>query len=47
LLSDPIIAAIAAAHGRTTAQVILRWHHQRGCVPIPRSSNARRQLGRV
>lgn len=40
LLADPAIAAIAAAHARTPAQVVLRWHLQQpgnGC--IPRSSN--------
>jgi 2,5-diketo-D-gluconate reductase A len=36
------IAAIAAAHGRTPAQVILRWHVQIGAVPIPKSSDPAR-----
>ncbi|MDE6718382.1 MAG: aldo/keto reductase, partial [Treponemataceae bacterium] len=27
------------AHGVSSAQVILRWHLQRGIVPIPGSSN--------
>ena len=31
------IAAIAARHGRTPAQVVLRWHMQRGVVAIPKS----------
>ena len=39
LLSDDTIAKIAKAHGVSSAQVILRWHLQRGIVPIPGSSN--------
>ncbi len=37
LLSDPTIVAIAKAHGRTPAQVILRWHLELGNVVIPKS----------
>ncbi|WP_024796007.1 aldo/keto reductase [Tomitella biformata] len=37
VLDDPAIAAIAAAHGRTPAQVILRWHLQQGRIIIPKS----------
>ena len=37
VLGDPAVAAIAAAHGRTPAQVILRWHLQQGRVIIPKS----------
>jgi diketogulonate reductase-like aldo/keto reductase len=36
-LDDPTIAAIAAAHGRTPAQVMLRWHVQAGRSAIPKS----------
>jgi 2,5-diketo-D-gluconate reductase A len=39
ILSHPEIAAVAAAHGRTPAQVILRWHVQIGAVPIPKSAD--------
>ncbi len=31
------IVEIAARHGRTPAQVVLRWHMQRGVVAIPKS----------
>ena len=31
------ILEIAARHGRTPAQVVLRWHMQRGVVAIPKS----------
>lgn len=37
ILDDPQIAAVAEKHGRTAAQVILRWHLQLGNVVIPKS----------
>ncbi|MEU0881505.1 aldo/keto reductase [Lentzea sp. NPDC005914] len=37
LLSDPVIAEIAERHGRSAAQVVLRWHLQIGNVVIPKS----------
>ncbi|MEU4209517.1 aldo/keto reductase [Streptomyces sp. NPDC026206] len=37
LLDDPTLARIAAKHGRTAAQVVLRWHLQLGNVVIPKS----------
>ncbi len=37
LLSDPVIAGIAARHGKTPAQVIIRWHVDSGLVVIPKS----------
>ncbi|CAM3944188.1 aldo/keto reductase [Tsukamurella strandjordii] len=36
-LEDPTIVEIAAAHGVTPAQAILRWHLQLGNVVIPKS----------
>src|SRR6185295_10321967 len=36
-MKDPLIAGIAAKHGRTPAQVTLRWHIQNGLVAIPKS----------
>ncbi len=42
LLEDPVITEVAAAHERTPAQVILRWHVQLGLVPVPKSSNEQR-----
>ena len=43
MLTDPVITGIAAGHGRTPAQVVLRWHLQRGFVPIPKSASPQRQ----
>jgi 2,5-diketo-D-gluconate reductase A len=37
VLDDDTIAGIAGAHGKTTAQTILRWHLQLGNVVIPKS----------
>jgi 2,5-diketo-D-gluconate reductase A len=39
VLEDPVIAAIAAGHGRTPAQVMLRWQLQEGRSAIPKSTN--------
>jgi len=36
-LQDPTIGTIAAAHGKTPAQVMLRWHLQQGRQVIPKS----------
>lgn len=36
-LEDPSIRRIALAHGKTPAQVILRWHLDSGLVPLSKS----------
>lgn len=36
-LEHPVVRAIAERHGRTPAQVIIRWHLQHGVVVIPKS----------
>jgi len=41
-LGHPVLAEIAAAHGKTAAQVILRWHVEHGFVVIPRSRRRER-----
>jgi diketogulonate reductase-like aldo/keto reductase len=41
-LQDPAIREIAEAHGKSTAQVMLRWHLQRGRSAIPKSTNPQR-----
>lgn len=38
LFTNEVLTQIAKKHGKTTAQVSLRWHYQRGIVAIPRSS---------
>ncbi len=37
LLAEPVITELAAAHGKTPAQVILRWSHQEGNVTFPKT----------
>ncbi|KAH0838037.1 NADP-dependent oxidoreductase domain-containing protein [Lanmaoa asiatica] len=39
LLQHNLVAGIAAAHGKTTAQVLLRWATQREIAVIPKSNN--------
>ncbi|MEU4777259.1 aldo/keto reductase [Micromonospora sp. NPDC023633] len=41
-LDDPTLRTIAEAHGKTPAQVMLRWHLQQGRSAIPKSVNPRR-----
>ena len=41
-LTDPVIVAISKAHGKSPAQVMLRWHVQEGRQVIPKSVNAAR-----
>lgn len=42
MFSDPVISDIAKKHSRSVAQVILRWHIQRGVVVIPKSTHFER-----
>ena len=43
--SDPVLNEIARAHGRTVAQVALRWLVQQGnIIPIPRTSKPARMV---
>lgn len=39
VLQDSVIGEIAKQHGKSVAQIILRWHMQRGLVTIPRCDN--------
>jgi len=39
LRSDPVIAEIAAGHGKSVTQTVLRWHLQLGLVAVPKSGN--------
>jgi len=42
LLKHPVIARVAARHGKTPAQAIIRWHIDSGLVVIPKSIRAER-----
>ena len=39
MLENPVISKIAGGHGKSPAQIILRWNLQRGIIVIPGSSN--------
>ncbi|MDQ6642743.1 MAG: aldo/keto reductase [Actinomycetota bacterium] len=39
VLDDPVVVAIAGRLGRTPAQVVLRWHVERGDIIFPKSVN--------
>jgi diketogulonate reductase-like aldo/keto reductase len=40
-------AAIARNHGKSAAQVILRWNLQHGVVPLPKAMRAEHQRGNL
>jgi 2,5-diketo-D-gluconate reductase A len=46
-LDDPVISRIAAAHGRTPAQIILRWHIEQQNIVIPKSSHPDRMASNL
>lgn len=39
LLGAPILSQLAEKHGKTPAQLVLRWHVQNGIVTIPKTAN--------
>lgn len=44
LLTEQVITDVAAAHGVTPTQTVLRWHTQLGSTPIPKSADSARQI---
>ena len=42
LLGDPALAEIARKHGKTPAQVVIRWHLDEGLIVIPKTVDAGR-----
>ncbi len=42
MFTNPVLCAIGEKYGKTAAQVILRWHIQRGVVVIPKSTHIER-----
>ena len=46
-LQDPVILSIAEAHGKTAAQVVLRWDYQKGILTIPKSVRTERTVSNV
>lgn len=47
IMTEQTLKTIAAKHGKSVAQVILRWQHQHHSVPIPKSTSAKRQLENI
>ena len=41
-LADPVIAGVAAKHGRTPAQAVIRWHLDEGLIAIPKTARRER-----
>jgi 2,5-diketo-D-gluconate reductase A len=39
VLSEPVVVELAGRHGRTPAQIVLRWHMELGLTAIPKSSD--------
>ena len=46
-LNEDVILEIAKAHGKTPAQIVLRWEVQLGVLPIPKSGHAGRQAENI
>ena len=42
VLGDPVLDRLAGKHGVTPAQVVIRWHIERGIVVIPKSTDPER-----
>jgi len=42
VLEDPVLTGLAREHGKTAAQVVLRWHIQRGDIVFPKSTTRSR-----
>lgn len=44
IFHNPVLSGIAAAHGKTVAQIVLRWLYQRNIVIIPKSTHRERMI---
>lgn len=44
LQTNPVIAKIADAHGKSAVQIILRWHYQLGVIPLPKAGSRQHQV---
>ena len=42
VLEDPVLTGLADKHGRTPAQIVLRWHIQLGNIVFPKSASPER-----
>ncbi|NLB47120.1 MAG: aldo/keto reductase [Microbacteriaceae bacterium] len=44
LLQRPAVTGAAAAHGKTPAQVVIRWHLQHGTIVFPKTTHRERMI---
>ncbi|MEO7349285.1 MAG: aldo/keto reductase [Terrimesophilobacter sp.] len=44
LLESPVVSAAAQAHGKTAAQVVIRWHLQSGFIVFPKTNQRARMV---
>lgn len=44
LLKEPVLQELARKYTKSVVQIILRWHIQRGIMPIPKATSHARQL---
>jgi len=42
VLDDPVLRKLAAKHGRTPAQIVIRWHLDEGLIAIPKTARRER-----
>jgi 2,5-diketo-D-gluconate reductase A len=47
VLEEPVIQALATGHGKTPAQIVLRWHIQEGLIVIPKSVTPERIVSNI
>ncbi|MBS0959836.1 2,5-diketo-D-gluconic acid reductase [Acetobacter sp. DmW_043] len=44
ILQNPVLNTIAQKLNKSISQVILRWHHQLECIPLPKASGRKHQI---
>ncbi|MDE6842615.1 MAG: aldo/keto reductase [Muribaculaceae bacterium] len=44
IFHNPLLTSIATAHGKSVAQIVLRWLYQRDIVIIPKSTHLERMI---
>ncbi len=47
VLSDPVVESLAEKHGKTPAQIVIRWHVQLGNIVIPKSVTPARIVANI
>ncbi|MSS84268.1 aldo/keto reductase [Actinomycetaceae bacterium WB03_NA08] len=47
VITDPLLTQIGQAHGKSAAQVAIRWGLQRGDILFPKASNTERQMQNI